>query len=105
MPCSLAKGHAVGETHHFKIGGKVWPVKFTRLRGSAVGWTIYEGDADTQRILIDERAYKKGRSGLELLIHELLHALNPSHSEQAVTEQAADIARVLWALKWRRKED
>jgi hypothetical protein len=97
----------MGETHHFKLGGKVWPVKFTRLRGNAVGWTFL---ADTknpdvqEKILIDERAYLKGRSGLELLIHELLHALNPSFSEEAVTEQAADIARVLWVLKWRRKE-
>lgn len=98
----------MGETHHFKLAGKVWPVKFTRLRGNAVGWTYY---ADTQhpgtqeKILLDERAYLKGRSGLELLIHELLHALNPSFSEEAVTEQAADIARVLWALRWRRTED
>jgi hypothetical protein len=98
----------MGETHHFKLAGKVWPVKFTRLRGGAVGWTFIadtKNPAVQEKILIDERAYAQGRSGLELLIHELLHALNPSFSEEAVTEQAADIARVLWALRWRRVED
>lgn len=95
----------MSELHHFKLAGKVWPVKFTRLRGSAVGWTYHPDskNPDTpERILIDEQAYKRGRSGLELLVHELLHALNPQLSEESVTEQAADIARVLWALKWRR---
>lgn len=97
----------MAETHHFKLAGKVCPLKFTKLRGRADGWTYLRDRRNQQtpeRILIDERSYKRGRSGLELLIHELLHALNPQLSEEAVTEQACDIARVLWALGWRRKD-
>lgn len=98
----------MGETHHFKLGGKIWPLKFTRLRGSAVGWTVFRDPKNpdaVERILIDEKTYKRGRAGLELLIHELMHALNNQLSEEAVTQQAADMARVLWALGWRRTED
>lgn len=94
--------------HHFLLAGKRWLLRFTRLRGSAIGWTFLKDPKNqnvNERILIDERAYTKGRAGLELLIHELLHALNPTQSEEHVSQQGADIARVLWALGWRRKED
>jgi hypothetical protein len=36
--------------HHFLIGGVKWLWRYTRLRGSAAGWT-YHG----QKVLIDER--------------------------------------------------
>jgi len=43
------------------------------------------------------------RDLLDTAIHEVLHASLPALSEEAVTETAHDIARVLFALSWRRK--
>ena len=104
MPCSLAKGiAAVGETHHFSIDGKVWLVRITRLRGSADGWTIY---ADESKILIDEGVWKQGnRASLELLIHEVYHALNPQYDETVVERHAKDMARLLWKMGLRFTEE
>ena len=52
-----------------------------------------------ERILIDERL--RGRARLETIVHEALHALNPTHSEEHVTQQAFDIAKILWSLGYR----
>lgn len=99
----------MAKDHHFRIAGKRWLLRFTRLRGSAIGWTYLRDAKNPQlreRILIDERAYADGRTraGLELLIHELLHAaLGVAASEEHVTDTARDLARVLWALEWRRR--
>lgn len=52
-----------------------------------------------ERVLIDDRL--RGRARLETIIHEALHALNPTHSEEHVTQQASDIAKILWFLGYR----
>lgn len=82
--------------HHFSIGGVKWLWRYTRLRGSAAGWT-YHG----QKVLIDERLTKRSR--LETECHEFLHAANPSLSETAVTQQSQDLSRILWALGYRQQ--
>ena len=93
----------MGETHHFQIDGKVWLVKVTRLRGSASGWAIF---TDTGKILIDEVVWRKrSRASLELLIHEVYHALNPQFDETVVERHAKDLARLLWQMGVRFKED
>lgn len=100
-------------THHFKLGGKVWPIKITRLRGSVIGWTYLrderneKNDAFEERILIDEKTFnKQNRAALELVIHEAYHALNPAYDESVVSQHAADLARLLWGLgvRFRSKE-
>lgn len=80
--------------HHFLIGSVRFLWRYTKLRGSASGWT-YHGE----KILIDERL--KGRQRLETEIHEWLHAANPTLSEEAVTNQAKDLSRILWKLGYR----
>lgn len=57
----------------------------------------------TKKILIDERL--KGRVRLNTEIHEFLHASNPTHSEEHVTQQGDDLTRILWSLGYRLKED
>lgn len=83
--------------HIFRIAGKPIRWLYVRLRGSADGWS-YHGD----RVLIDARL--RGRRRLEVEIHEFLHQANPAHSEEAVTEQARDLARILWQLGYRPAE-
>lgn len=84
------------EDHHFKIGERKMLWRYSRLAGDAVGWT-YHGT----KILIDKRL--QGRRRLDTEIHEFLHFANPDHSEDAVTQQASDLAKILWALGYRLK--
>lgn len=94
------------EVHHFTIGGLVWPWKYVKLRGAAAGWA-YLPDAKNpklqKKILIDCRL--KGRARLETECHEFCHAANPTMSEEAVTLQARELARILWSLGYRLKEE
>jgi hypothetical protein len=88
--------------HHFTIAGRVWLWRYSRLRGMAAGWTIWpDAKRPHQRpkILIDERL--KGRARLETEIHEGIHGSFPQLSEEAVTEGARDLARILHAIGYR----
>ena len=83
------------EDHHVTIGGKRWLLRFTRLKGSADGWTVY--DEASPRILIDERL--RGSQRLETILHEVAHAvLGPTVSESSITELAKVQRRVLAML-------
>lgn len=91
--------------HHFRIAGKRWLWRYTRLRGSAAGWTFLKDPKNPkvkEKILLDDRY--KGRARLDLEIHEFLHAANPTQSEEHVAQQATDLARILWALGYRLNE-
>jgi len=88
--------------HHFKIGGLVWLWRYTRLRGTAAGWTIWPGSKKgwkKPRVLIDQRL--TGRARLETEIHEAIHVCFPQMSEEAVVVAGRDISKVLWALGYR----
>ena len=92
--------------HLFLIAGKKWPWRYTRLRGGAAGWTFMRDPKNqtlTEKVLIDSRL--KGRARLETEIHEFLHAANPTQSEEHVTQQGKDLARILWCLGYRIRED
>jgi len=88
--------------HHFTIAGRVWLWRYSRLRGSAAGWTCWpDAKRPHQRpkILIDTRL--TGRARLETEIHEALHACFPQVCEETITESGRDLARVLYALGYR----
>ena len=93
----------MAEDHHVTIDGKRWLLRFTKLTGSAAGWTYFD-NAKRPRILIDEKL--KGGTRLETIVHELLHAsLGPTISEESVTEAARVIRRTLWSLGYREVTD
>lgn len=52
-------------------------------------------------IVIDERS--KGRVLLEAIIHEFIHAENPTLPEEVVRRTAYFISVVLWDLGYRKK--
>lgn len=84
------------EDHHFAIGGRKWLWRYSRLKGSADGWTEWE----KRKVLISSRA--KHRARLEIEIHEGLHAsLGPTISEDSITQTASDLAKILYALGYR----
>lgn len=89
----------MAEDHQVTIDGKRWLLRFTRLRGDAMGWTFFD-NATSPRILIDERL--KGSQRIETILHEIAHAvLGPTVSEEAVTELARVQRRVLSMLNVR----
>ena len=85
--------------HHITIDGRRWLLRFTRLRGDAMGWTFFD-HAKSPRILIDDRL--RGGQKLETVLHEIAHAvLGPSISEESITERARVQRRVLTMLNVR----
>jgi hypothetical protein len=83
----------VAEDHHITIDGRRWLLRFTRLRGDAMGWTFFD-NATSPRILIDERL--RGSQRIETILHEIAHAvLGPAISEESITELARVQRRVL----------
>jgi hypothetical protein len=93
------------KNHEFLINKVRWLWRYARLRGSADGYAFVKTPktpSTPERILIDERL--SGRKRLEIEIHEFLHAANPTHDEEHVTQQGRDLSRILWALGYRPKE-
>jgi hypothetical protein len=91
--------------HHFTINGAKWLWRYARLRGAAAGWAYlpdHKNPKLEKKILVDERL--TGRSRLETELHEFCHAANPTKSEEAVTQEAKELARILWSLGYRLKD-
>ena len=87
------------DDHQITIDGKRWLLRFTRLKGDAMGWTFFD-NATSPRILIDDRL--RGSQKLETILHEIGHAvLGPSISEESITELARVQRRVLTMLNFK----
>lgn len=61
---------------------------------------IAESDGN---IYIDQRL--KGKKHLEIMIHEILHILNPTDSELAIIKKSITLTKVLWKEGYRRVDD
>jgi hypothetical protein len=86
----------MAKDHHFKINDDRWLWRYTALRGEASGWTEFI----KKKVLIDQTL--RNRVRLETEIHEAIHAtLGPVISEEAVTQSAQDISKILWSLGYR----
>jgi hypothetical protein len=89
----------VAEDHHITIAGRRCLLRFTRLRGDAMGWTFFD-NATSPRILIDDRL--KGSQKMETVLHEIAHmVLGPAISEETVTELARVQRRALTMLGYK----
>lgn len=89
----------MADDHQVTIDGQRWLLRFTRLKGDAMGWTFFD-HAKSPRILIDERL--KSGAKLETILHELAHAvLGPTISEESITELARVQRRVLVMLGYK----
>lgn len=85
--------------HTFKICGNLVSWTYTRLRGTANGWAYINRDGKRQKVLIHTGI--SGRLRLETECHEFIHIANPTLDEAHVTEQARDLARILYTLGYR----
>jgi len=54
-------------------------------------------------IEIDERL--KGKKHCEILIHEILHLLNPKDDEKTIIRKSVTLTKVLWSEGYRKIDD
>ncbi len=54
-------------------------------------------------IYLDPRL--KGKKHLEIMIHEVLHILNPADSELSIIKKSITLTKVLWMEGYRRVDD
>jgi hypothetical protein len=54
-------------------------------------------------IEIDERL--KGKKMMEILIHEVLHLLNPKDDEKTIIRKSVTLTKVLWKEGYRKIDD
>ena len=82
-----------------RIGGKSWRVRFLRAREVGARDGICIESPHVMKI----RRTLSGRKLLETVVHEMLHAEHWQIDEEYVERTAADIARLLWRLGYRRE--
>lgn len=80
-----------------RIAGKPWRIQFLPVR--------YDGQCLLNRRVMEIRRSLDGRKLMETMVHEALHAAHWQIDEEYVHETAADIARILWRLGYRRQEE
>jgi hypothetical protein len=88
---------------YFTITGRRVLWRYRRMKGDAIGLAHVNDFLSTfpqEKVLIDARL--RGRRRLDTEIHEFLHMANPSMDETYVNRQATDLAKILWALGYRR---
>lgn len=61
---------------------------------------IAESDGN---VYLDPRL--KGKKHLEILLHEVLHLLNPNDSELVIIKKSITLTKVLWKEGYRRVDD
>lgn len=72
------------------IHGKKWTIRFSRLRGRAVGWCDYKN----QKILVADRLPLQEK--VDTLVHEVIHAVHSQLSEESVSYTGTKIAEALF---------
>jgi hypothetical protein len=81
-----------------KIGGKYWTLTSASLRG-VDGWA--ENDPKTPRKHIWINQNTKGLALLDVILHELIHCVEPKWHEDAVLQISSELAKILWDLGYR----
>lgn len=81
--------------HEFTIRGEDWRIEYEKRPGL---WG--ECDFESRRITIHTQLQLRKR--LEILVHEITHAIFPDAPEETVTEGAKVIAGILLNDGWKR---
>lgn len=82
-----------------RLRDKYFRLDFERLPPNADGLCDLHGRS------IKIRKSLRGERQLEVVIHELLHGCHWDLDEQAITETAEDLARVLYRLGYRKSTE
>ena len=73
-------------------------IRYRKL-GKEQAYGIAESDGN---IYIDERL--KGKKHLEILLHEVLHLLNPTEDEKTIIRKSVTLTKILWKEGYRRAD-
>lgn len=87
-----------------KINKKNWKIKIvksTELSPSTCGECDHPSTAKPE---IWVKRSLKPKDLMDTVIHEVIHAIRPELSEEAVLETASTIADALWKLKYRKEK-
>ena len=84
------------------IRGKRWNLQFRKLRDGSLG-KCDSPEATNKKIVVNPN--QSGVDVLGTLIHEMMHAAHWDLDEEAIDTTSVDIARVLWKLGYRVREN
>ena len=83
------------------IRDQPWQLKFQTDVPEYDGSKDLEGLCDHRDQTIYVRKDMRGKMRLEVLTHEILHAINPNMAEKKVSYTAWELAQCLWKLGYR----
>jgi hypothetical protein len=82
-----------------KLNGKWWNLKFVpQLRD--YGDMVDPGKAEGRRIRIG--TWQSEKDTLDTIVHEAMHCIEPSWTEERVAAASKELAHMLWRLGYRR---
>ena len=87
---------------HVILMGRRYELVFCKLGREQARGSCDPPSIRGKQIRIDERLADEEE--LEVILHELLHACDWRADEDHISEQAEDMARVLWRLGYRREK-
>jgi hypothetical protein len=93
------------EEINIRINKKNWKIKIvksTELSPSSLGEC---DDPEKAKPEIWVKRTQKPIDLMDTIIHEVLHAVRPELSEEAVLDTATTIAKVLWKFNYRKQSD
>jgi hypothetical protein len=82
------------------INGKPW--KFKRLKRVIVDGVECDGSCCRRTKTLEVKRDLEGEYELEVVVHEIRHALNDYLDEEYVDRESRDIAAALWLLGYRK---
>ena len=80
----------------FKIGSQTWKIRVVQLPKGLFG------DCDYEKKTIRVSSNQSERMFMDTLVHELIHALWPTISEDEVASKSTMLYRALWKMGYRR---
>lgn len=87
-----------------KLGKRMWFIRFVKSKDIPAD-RFGDSDGTLAAPQIRVRRSLRGQQMLDTIIHEALHASRPELAEEAVTQTATDVARLLWKIGYRQQGD
>ena len=84
-----------------RLGGKYWTLKFSPNLHD-YGDMVDPGKAAGRVLRV--ATWQSEEERLDTTLHEAIHCCLPQLDEQAVTDLANDLSRLLWRLHYRREQ-
>jgi hypothetical protein len=93
------------EEINIRINKKNWKIKIVKSTEMSPFSLGECDDPTTSKPEIWVKRTQKPIDLMDTIIHEVLHAVRPELSEEAVLDTATTIAKVLWKFNYRKQSD